>query len=210
MMPMTPSGTRICPTWMPVGRYFMFEISPIGSASAAICVKPSTMVAIAASDRVRRSSMAGARPAAAAASRSRWLASRSRPASRTMAAAIRLRARLRVALSARAMAREAVRARVPTSCIYSVISMLLSIKLPPGDLQAQLQHGVPGVARVPLGAQALDHLVDLRRFLQRRIEHGQRNAPQCRLHHALARSPDAVLFQQGAQWTPLRHARLQF
>jgi hypothetical protein len=74
MMPMTPSGTRIWPTWMPLGRNFMFEISPIGSGSATIWRRPSTMVAMALSDSARRSSRAGARPAARAASRSRAFA----------------------------------------------------------------------------------------------------------------------------------------
>jgi len=100
---------------MPVGRYFIFEISPIGSGRATICSSPAIMVAMACSDSVRRSSIAGARPLARAVSRSIWLAARNRSASRRMAAAIRLSARFLTALSARAMARDAARARCPTS-----------------------------------------------------------------------------------------------
>jgi len=117
MMPITPSGTRIWPTWMPLGRDFMFEISPIGSGKVAIWRRPSTMVAIAAGDSARRSSSAGARPAARAASRSSALAAASWAASRSMASAIRSSARLRVAPSARAIARAAARALRPSVCM---------------------------------------------------------------------------------------------
>ena len=46
MMPTTPSGTRMRPTWMPVGRKRRSVISPTGSGSAAICARPSAIAAI--------------------------------------------------------------------------------------------------------------------------------------------------------------------
>ena len=69
--------------------------------------------------------MAGARPAARAASRSRWLAARSLALSRTIASAISSSARLRVALSARAIAREAARAWRPTCSMYAGMFMIV-------------------------------------------------------------------------------------
>src|SRR5471032_1569668 len=211
MMPMTPSGTRIWPTWMPDGRNLRPLISPMGSGSATIWRRPSTMVAMAESDRVRRSTSAGARPAATAASRSSWLAARSSSA------------RLRVALSARAIARDAARACWPTCSMYCLMSIVIPLflviqldayaylrQLAARHLQRQLQHRVPRVAGVSLGAQALDHLVDLRRVLQRRFQRRQRDAPQRRVHHPFARSPDAVFLEQRAQWPALRHPGLQF
>src|SRR5471032_2646845 len=223
MMPMTPSGTRIWPTWMPDGRNLRPLISPMGSGSATIWRRPSTMVAMAESDRVRRSTSAGARPAATAASRSSWLAARSSAASRTMASAISSSARLRVALSARAIARDAARACWPTCSMYCLMSIVVPLflviqldtyaylrQLAARHLQRQLQHRVPRVAGVSLGAQALDHLVDLRRVLQRRFQRRQRDAPQRRVHHPFARPPDAVFLEQRAQWPALRHPGLQF
>jgi hypothetical protein len=78
MMPITPSGTRIWPTWMPLGRDFMFEISPIGSGSARSGAGLRPWWRWRLSDRARRSSSAGARPAARAASRSSPLAAAAR------------------------------------------------------------------------------------------------------------------------------------
>jgi hypothetical protein len=100
---------------MPVGRYFMFEISPIGSGSATICSSPSAMVAIALSDSVRRSSSASAKPFVFAASRSFRFAARNASASRRIAAAINASARFFAPVSAFAIARDALRARWPTS-----------------------------------------------------------------------------------------------
>ena len=45
-MPNTPSGTRMRPTEMPLGRRFSSLISPIGSASAATCSQPSAICSI--------------------------------------------------------------------------------------------------------------------------------------------------------------------
>ena len=45
-MPNTPSGTRIWPTLMPLGRWRRFVISPIGSGIAAICSQPSATVSM--------------------------------------------------------------------------------------------------------------------------------------------------------------------
>ena len=46
MMPTTPSGTRIFPTWMPVGRNLRSVISPTGSASAATASTPCAIASI--------------------------------------------------------------------------------------------------------------------------------------------------------------------
>jgi len=88
MMPITPSGTRIWPTWIPLGRNFRLEISPIGSDRETICSNPSAMVAIALSDKLSRSSIASDRPLLRAAVRSCSLAARSSAASRRIAPAI--------------------------------------------------------------------------------------------------------------------------
>jgi hypothetical protein len=64
MMPITPSGTRIRPTWMPLGRNLRSLISPTGSGSAATCSTPSAIAATPLAESVRRSSSAGSRPAA--------------------------------------------------------------------------------------------------------------------------------------------------
>ena len=74
MMPITPRGTRIWPTWMPLGRDFMFEISPIGSGIAASCSQPSAQVSMIFGVSLRRSTIGADRPAAVARSMSRALA----------------------------------------------------------------------------------------------------------------------------------------
>jgi hypothetical protein len=45
-MPNTPSGTRIWPTLMPLGRRLTPVISPTGSGMAASCSQPSATVAM--------------------------------------------------------------------------------------------------------------------------------------------------------------------
>ena len=70
MMPTTPSGTRILPTWMPLGRYLRSVISPTGSGSAAICSRPSAMARISWALSVRRSTKAASCPAVLAAATS--------------------------------------------------------------------------------------------------------------------------------------------
>ena len=80
MIPTTPNGTLMRPTWMPVGREWTPVISPTGSGRAAISASPWAIASIRASVSSRRSARAAssARPA----SRSRRLAARSagRPA----------------------------------------------------------------------------------------------------------------------------------
>jgi hypothetical protein len=65
-MPNTPSGTRICPTLMPLGRRLTPVISPTGSGIAAICSQPSATVSMIAGVSFRRSTSGAARPAARA------------------------------------------------------------------------------------------------------------------------------------------------
>src|SRR5690606_7494582 len=71
MMPMTPSGTRICATRMPLGRMAVAPRLPMGSGMSAICSRPAAMVSMALSDSFRRSSRAGASWFFSAAARSR-------------------------------------------------------------------------------------------------------------------------------------------
>ena len=76
---------------------------------------------------VNRSISAGSSPAARAAATSAALAAASFGCSRRTAAAIAARAPFLVAVSARASAREAARARRPTSCMYPFTSMAGSL-----------------------------------------------------------------------------------
>src|ERR1051325_9181065 len=58
MMPTTPSGTRILPTWMPDGRSLRSVISPTGSGRFAIWITPSAIAAMRSSLSCSRSSIA--------------------------------------------------------------------------------------------------------------------------------------------------------
>jgi hypothetical protein len=89
-------------------------ISPIGSASAAICRNPSAMAEIPCASSMRRSIIAASRSRRPASARSRAFASRRRVASLSIAAAISASARFFVAVSAVAITRDAARARRPT------------------------------------------------------------------------------------------------
>ena len=117
MMPITPSGTRICPTRMPEGWVRNSPVSPTGSGSAATCSTPRAIDSTDLSVRVRRSTNAASLPAALAPATSCAFAARIGPRSRRMAAAMAARERFLVAVSARAIARDASRARRPISCI---------------------------------------------------------------------------------------------
>jgi len=90
-------------------------ISPTGSGSAAICASPSAMPAITESVSASRSTKAGSWPAARAASRSFALAAFSAGAASRIAAAVACSARFFAAVPARAISREARRARRPRS-----------------------------------------------------------------------------------------------
>jgi hypothetical protein len=113
-MPNTPSGTRMRPTWMPLGRRFISVISPTGSGIAASCSQPSATVSRACAVSCKRSTIGAANPAACAAATSFALAAckaaalaRSRRANATNAAFL-------AAVGAAAIAREAARAATPT------------------------------------------------------------------------------------------------
>src|ERR1700682_6354957 len=118
-MPTTPSGTRICPTWMPLGRTLSSLISPTGSASAAISRTPSAIAATLAATSVSRSTNAASLPAARAAATSSALAASRLFSSRMIASAIASSAAFFAAVGARARARDAARARSPTSRMYA-------------------------------------------------------------------------------------------
>src|SRR5438094_586060 len=67
MIAITPSGTRMRPTWMPDGRYASPVTSPTGSGSFATSRSPSAIASIALAVSVRRSMKASSRPSARAA-----------------------------------------------------------------------------------------------------------------------------------------------
>jgi len=117
MMPITPSGTRILPSWMPEGRRLMSLISPTGSGSAATCSRPAAMDSMPFSSSVRRSISAGSRPAARASSRSCALAASSSARRARISAAIAIRAAFLAAVEAAASTREAARAWRPRVCM---------------------------------------------------------------------------------------------
>src|SRR3989454_9482722 len=129
MMPTTPKGTRIRPTWMPVGRYLRSLISPTGSGSAAICRRPSAIAATVAGFKVRRSTNAASLPVARAPATSWALAARSFASSRRIAAAIASSAESLACVDARARTRAAARARSPTSRMYTERSRPGTLKL---------------------------------------------------------------------------------
>jgi hypothetical protein len=113
-MPNTPSGTRICPTLMPVGRRFTPVISPIGSGMAASCSQPSATVSRTFGVRRRRSTIGAARPAASAAAMSRALASPSGSTEARSRRASSVRVAFFARVPARAISVDAARAAAPT------------------------------------------------------------------------------------------------
>src|ERR1022692_347310 len=114
-MPTTPSGTRICPTWMPLGRNFRSLISPTGSARVAISRSPSAIAATPDAVRVSRSTNAASLPDSRAAATSFALAASNSLSSRAIASAIDSSAAFFAAVGALASTRDAARARLPTS-----------------------------------------------------------------------------------------------
>src|SRR5438105_10843802 len=118
-MPKTPSGTRIWPTEMPLGRWRRLTISPIGSGIAAICSQPSATVSMIFGVSLRRSTIGAARPAACAASMSRWLAGFSEAPSLRSKRANAVRAALRAAVGDDAMRVLAARAAAPMWAIVA-------------------------------------------------------------------------------------------
>jgi len=122
MIPITPSGTRIMPTWMPEGRNARSSISPMGSRKAAISRSPSAIAPIVFGVSVRRSTKASSCPAARAAATSSALAARRRASSRRIAAAIASSAAFLRSVPARASMRAAARAASPTLRMYRPMS----------------------------------------------------------------------------------------
>src|SRR5690606_11411183 len=195
MMPITPSGTRICATRMPLGRRVLAVIVPTGSGSAAIWRRPLIMRSRLLSDSVRRSSRAGSSPAARAASTSCALAALSPARLSPRASAMACSAWFLAAPLARIMAREARRAfspRVSMAVSMSVVgitylawlvsaarravgvefecSVLRRGSGPAGRRHAQRQarHFFPGIGKPAGDVQALDQTVDLVGMLHRR------------------------------------------
>ena len=112
-MPNTPSGTRIWPTLMPLGRRRRWVISPIGSGMAAICSQPSATVSMIFGVSFRRSTIGSAKPAAWAASTSRVFGSSSAAASLRSRRASASSARFFAAVGAAAIFTLAARAAAP-------------------------------------------------------------------------------------------------
>jgi hypothetical protein len=120
MMPMTPIGTRILATSMPVGRLTRSEICPTGSASCATCSTPWAICSMSFGVSVSRSMNAASAPLACATSA--LLAARISFALDLMSLAMAPRARFFASASARASARAAARAARPssrTACLTS-------------------------------------------------------------------------------------------
>src|SRR6266568_1563218 len=113
MTPITPSGTRILPTRIPLGCSRNSLISPTGSGSFATCSRPCAMLSMLFSVSVRRSMNAASLPTTRAPFASSAFAARSFFASRRAALAAATSARFLVAVSARASSRDAAPARRP-------------------------------------------------------------------------------------------------
>ena len=125
MMPMTPSGTRICPISIPEACFWKAEIFPIGSSKETICSRPKAMVSIVFRVIVRRSTNAASCPFAFARSTSTWFTFWISAAFWRTSFAICKRAWFFCSADARAISRDALRARFPISCINSWIFKLI-------------------------------------------------------------------------------------
>ena len=113
-MPNTPSGTRIWPTLMPLGRRLTLLISPTGSAMVAICSQPRATVSMTLGPSFRRSTIASARPLLRAACRSSSLAACSSGTAWRSRRARPVSAALRAAVDEAAIVVAAARAAAPT------------------------------------------------------------------------------------------------
>src|SRR3954468_14687507 len=185
MMPMTPIGTRMRATSIPVGRLVRSEIAPTGSCSAATCSTPSAMCSTERASSVRRSMKAASHPSLRACATSALLATTMSALRRRSSAAIARSARFLAAVSARATKRDAARAACPISRMYAFTSTFCSMhgilnhRLGAPRLrlaaqrQSQLQELVP---RLTL-AHALDGAVDGRRFQDRLLDARRRVTP---------------------------------
>jgi hypothetical protein len=114
MMPITPIGTRMRATSMPVGRFTRSEIAPTGSGSCATCSRPAAICSMSLSVSVRRSTKAASRPSFFACSTSSRLAASSAAHRTRISAAMAWSARFLAAVSARASTRAAARAAAPS------------------------------------------------------------------------------------------------
>src|SRR5258706_4015568 len=169
MIAITPSGTRMRPTWMPEGRYASEVISPTGSGSFATSRSPADIASIPFAGSARRSMKASSRPSERAAFTSCALAARiafSRSARDSAAASS---ARFFAEVVARASARLATRADSPMACTMARTSAEAFRSLgmssssghflenrPPRESQRQLHDAVPRVG----GLYAFNHEVD--------------------------------------------------
>src|SRR5262245_61768316 len=230
MMPMTPSGTRIRPTLMPLGRWTRSVISLIGSVRRATCSTPSAIASTDLSVTARRSTNAASSPDARARATSCALISTSFARSRRIAAATAASAPFLVAVSARAIARDASRARRPIWCMELRMSIIeesrTSAMIHParapcapdpvarracwgsGEPQPEAQQLVPGVAF----RETLDDPVDRRGVTERGFQRRSGRAPRRRPDEALARfAPDPRLAENvgrvAAFGEPALHAR---
>ena len=120
MMPTTPRGTRILPTWMPLGRRFISVIAPMGSGRAATWRRPSIMLWMVLSDSSKRSSSAGSKPLSRPRCISNALAALRAARWASKASAMAMRALFLVWVSAAAMTRDALRASRPRVVMYSM------------------------------------------------------------------------------------------
>ncbi len=131
MIPMTPRGTRILPSLIPLGRSVSSVVSPIGSASLATCCSPSIIPSMRASLSSKRSTNAGSRPFSRPFFKSRKFAAKTCWRLLFSSSAMASRAAFFTLVLVAAITREAERACCPSFCIYSLIFMKLStLKLP--------------------------------------------------------------------------------
>ena len=150
-MPNTPSGTRIRPTWMPLGRLRRSVISPIGSGIAAICSQPWATVSRPESVSFRRSTSGAARPAASAAAMSSAFAACSARASARSRCASASSAAFFAAVGAAAMCTLAARAAAPmwaiTACRSVEVMRAIVANPVAGVRAAQARSPSPPVSR---------------------------------------------------------------
>src|SRR3990170_3353980 len=138
---MTPMGTRIRPTSIPLGRRVRSRIAPTGSGRPVTCRTPVAIALIRADVSRRRSMKAGRRPCASAAWTSRAFALRMSSAPASIASARPCNARSLAAVGTAARSAAAARAAATTAAIArgSVITPG-SAPVPPEDDQVVPVH----------------------------------------------------------------------
>src|SRR6185369_16223588 len=127
MIPITPRGIRILPTWRPLGLCHIRSTPPIGSCRAATSRRASAISLIRFWSSMSLSSMAEESPFSAPAARSFPFSATSSSVESTRAAAIAWRREFLAPDESFAMAIEAWRALVAISRTVSAIDMMFSL-----------------------------------------------------------------------------------